>query len=116
MIIFPLHLSGMKPLLDRMFRSACACVSVVLLLCASENLHNAYASGSTTVTASSSETSTCQKLMDWPVREVQLVQDFDRPDKPWLAGHRGVDLKAEVGEELLSPSQGSSFFCWASSW
>jgi len=30
----------------------------------------------------------------WPVRPAQVVRPFDPPPRPWLPGHRGVDLAA----------------------
>ena len=48
----------------------------------------------------------CVKLMDWPVRHPEVLQDFDAPDKPWLAGHRGVDLASHEGDELIAPAAG----------
>ncbi|MDP5228230.1 MULTISPECIES: M23 family metallopeptidase [Arthrobacter] len=36
-----------------------------------------------------------------------VVRPFDPPDKPWLAGHRGVDLDAGTqGSEVLAPADG----------
>jgi murein DD-endopeptidase MepM/ murein hydrolase activator NlpD len=31
---------------------------------------------------------------------------FDRPETPWAPGHRGIDLAAEIGDPLVSPSSG----------
>jgi murein DD-endopeptidase MepM/ murein hydrolase activator NlpD len=51
----------------------------------------------------------------WPVapRPV-VVRRFTAPPQPWLSGHRGVDLAAPGGTEVLSPADGViSFAGWA---
>ena len=35
-----------------------------------------------------------------------VVRGFDPPDKPWLAGHRGVDLKAAEGTPVRAAADG----------
>ncbi|MHA7270495.1 M23 family metallopeptidase [Arthrobacter sp. HLT1-20] len=43
----------------------------------------------------------------WPVAGTpQLVHGFDPPNKPWLSGHRGVDLLAPQGSTVLAPAAG----------
>lgn len=42
---------------------------------------------------------------DWPVPGA-VVEPFDEPAEPWLAGHRGVDLAAEVGETVRAAADG----------
>ncbi|MDR1824606.1 MAG: peptidoglycan DD-metalloendopeptidase family protein [Bifidobacteriaceae bacterium] len=43
----------------------------------------------------------------WPVpAPVTIERAFDRPDQPWLAGHRGVDLTAGAGQAVLAPAAG----------
>jgi murein DD-endopeptidase MepM/ murein hydrolase activator NlpD len=47
----------------------------------------------------------------WPVAgPVVVVRRFDLPDKPWLAGHRGVDLTASPGTKVLAPAEGQIRF------
>jgi murein DD-endopeptidase MepM/ murein hydrolase activator NlpD len=47
----------------------------------------------------------------WPVAPpVEVVRAFDLPAQPWLAGHRGVDLRAEAGAQVLAPAAGSVTF------
>ncbi|MFC0266102.1 M23 family metallopeptidase [Alloscardovia macacae] len=53
---------------------------------------------------------TCMSLMEWPLRGVNpaedIVQPYDAPAQPWLSGHRGVDLRASPGTELIAPATG----------
>ena len=44
--------------------------------------------------------------MAWPVGQPAVIADFDPPDRPWLSGHRGVDLQASDGDELYAPADG----------
>lgn len=50
----------------------------------------------------------------WPLTpEPTVTRAFDPPAKPWLSGHRGVDLAAFDGQEVRSPSAGIvSFLGW----
>jgi murein DD-endopeptidase MepM/ murein hydrolase activator NlpD len=41
-----------------------------------------------------------------PVIPFRAVHLFDRPDTPWGSGHRGIDIEASVGQEVLSPAEG----------
>ena len=43
----------------------------------------------------------------WPLDpRPEVVRRFDRPDRPWLPGHRGVDLAASVGQSVRAPAAG----------
>ncbi|WP_247647104.1 M23 family metallopeptidase [Arthrobacter sp. E3] len=43
----------------------------------------------------------------WPLAgKPQVVHTFDPPAKPWLSGHRGVDLAAIQGSPVLAPTDG----------
>ncbi|WP_269938776.1 M23 family metallopeptidase [Arthrobacter sp. HY1533] len=43
----------------------------------------------------------------WPLAgRPRVVNVFDPPAKPWLSGHRGVDLAAEQGAAVLAPTAG----------
>lgn len=48
----------------------------------------------------------------WPLSPRPLVlRDFDPPPKPWLSGHRGVDLgAASDGAHVTSPAAGTVSF------
>lgn len=50
----------------------------------------------------------------WPLTpEPAVTRAFDPPAKPWLSGHRGVDLAAFDGQEVRSPAAGIvSFLGW----
>ncbi|QIK73085.1 M23 family metallopeptidase [Propioniciclava coleopterorum] len=41
----------------------------------------------------------------WPVSGA-IVRGFDPPEVAWGAGHRGVDLAGEIGEEVRAPRSG----------
>lgn len=45
-----------------------------------------------------------------PVGDVVVVEGFDPPDQPWLAGHRGVDLAAARGTEVVADRDGVVVF------
>ena len=49
---------------------------------------------------------------DWPLRPAppQVTRRFDPPPRPWLAGHRGVDLAAPVGATIRSAGAGVVHF------
>ena len=40
----------------------------------------------------------------------QVIEAFDPPSKPWLAGHRGVDLAASVGAPVRAAGAGTITF------
>ncbi len=43
----------------------------------------------------------------WPLAgKPRLAHTFDPPNKPWLAGHRGVDLLAAQGAAVRAPTAG----------
>lgn len=45
---------------------------------------------------------------DWaaPVSPVTVVRGFDPPSRPWLAGHRGVDLRTRPGSTVRAAGSG----------
>lgn len=48
---------------------------------------------------------------DWPTGSpVAVARDFDPPERPWLAGHRGVDLDVGVGSHVRAPADGVVVF------
>ncbi|KAA8820312.1 M23 family peptidase [Bifidobacterium rousetti] len=48
----------------------------------------------------------CRVGLAWPLDEPVVAESFDGPAKPWLPGHRGVDLEAEEGEDIVAPDEG----------
>lgn len=55
---------------------------------------------------------TASQSASWvtPVPAMEIVEAFDPPDKPWLKGHRGIDVLAVAGEPLRAPTLGSIRF------
>jgi murein DD-endopeptidase MepM/ murein hydrolase activator NlpD len=48
----------------------------------------------------------------WPLTpRPDVLRAFDPPDKPWMSGHRGVDLEAAAdGAQVTSPESGTVSF------
>lgn len=47
----------------------------------------------------------------WPTgRPAVVLRAFDPPAMPWLSGHRGVDLRAPEGSQVLAPAPGQVIF------
>ncbi|CAL9437149.1 hypothetical protein SUDANB121_02183 [Nocardiopsis dassonvillei] len=47
----------------------------------------------------------------WPLDPPpRVLRPFDPPERPWLPGHRGVDLAAGPGREVLSAGAGRVHF------
>ncbi|AXG13776.1 M23 family metallopeptidase [Intrasporangium calvum] len=47
----------------------------------------------------------------WPLApEPEVERPFDAPRRRWEPGHRGVDLRASVGQEVRSPAAGEVAF------
>lgn len=46
----------------------------------------------------------------WPVTPAVVLRGFAPPSVDWQAGHRGVDLAAEVGDPVLAPAAGTVGF------
>lgn len=52
----------------------------------------------------------CRASMVWPVAAPHVTATFDPPPQPWNSGHRGIDLEASFGDELVAPADGSIAF------
>lgn len=47
----------------------------------------------------------------WPLApRPRVLRGFDPPPKPWLTGHRGVDLDFAAGTQVVSPAAGTVSF------
>jgi len=47
----------------------------------------------------------------WPLApRPAVLRGFDPPPKPWLSGHRGVDLDSAGGRQVMSPAAGTVSF------
>jgi murein DD-endopeptidase MepM/ murein hydrolase activator NlpD len=46
----------------------------------------------------------------WPVDAPHVVRRFEPPPRPWLAGHRGVDLAAPPGSVVYAAGAGTVSF------
>lgn len=48
---------------------------------------------------------------EWPTSPpAVIVRDFDAPESPWGAGHRGLDLSAGSRRDLIAPVDGEVWF------
>lgn len=52
-----------------------------------------------------------QSNWQWPVRSPWEIQrEFVAPASQYGAGHRGIDLRVEQGDEIVAPADGTVFF------
>lgn len=51
-------------------------------------------------------------VWEWPLQpRPPVLRGFDPPPRPWLSGHRGVDLRAaDDGAQVTSPADGTVSF------
>ena len=42
----------------------------------------------------------------WPVANRVMTGEFNPPAKPWLSGHRGLDLAARAGDSVMAAGSG----------
>lgn len=52
------------------------------------------------------DVATATTTWDWPLHPAQLTRTFNPPAKPWLPGHRGVDLRGHKGQAVFSAGTG----------
>lgn len=66
------------------------------------------ASAATPASPDPTMTQSAQGQWSWPLSpEPSVLRTFDPPDKPWLSGHRGVDLgPTHDGAPVTAPSDG----------
>jgi murein DD-endopeptidase MepM/ murein hydrolase activator NlpD len=62
--------------------------------------------------AAAPQTTAPHPAWDWPLSpRPAVMRAFDPPDKPWMSGHRGVDLEAtHDGAPVTSPASGTVSF------
>ncbi|MFJ6536547.1 M23 family metallopeptidase [Paenarthrobacter sp. NPDC091711] len=68
----------------------------------------AVVAGGTSSSAPAPESSPPETRWSWPLSpKPSVLRTFDPPDKPWLSGHRGVDLgPTPDGAPVTAPSDG----------
>ena len=74
----------------------------------------AFATASTTASATDSTTSSATASTtapvapwSWPLDpRPRVVRVFGPPEQPWLPGHRGVDLRADLHQQVVAPAAG----------
>jgi len=65
------------------------------------------ASIATLVPTSAASDGVPRNRWSWPLQpRPQVVNPFDPPAVRWGSGHRGVDLDADAGQEVLAPTSG----------
>ncbi|MEP6649742.1 MAG: M23 family metallopeptidase [Lapillicoccus sp.] len=65
------------------------------------------AAAAPTSTVPDSGATTPQGRWSWPLQpRPPVLARFDAPDVRWGSGHRGVDLSARVGQDVLAPTGG----------
>lgn len=62
--------------------------------------------------ASGAEATAGKDTWSWPLApRPAVLRGFDPPDKPWMSGHRGVDLRAAAdGAPVTAPESGTVTF------
>ena len=58
-------------------------------------------------------TAACRRGWLWPLEPLpkdkadpQVMRLYDPPDRPWLSGHRGIDLTTKQGRRIRAPADG----------
>lgn len=49
-------------------------------------------------------------FFSWPVSQHKIVRGFSLPPKPWMSGHRGVDLASHPKEQVRAAASGQVHF------
>lgn len=63
------------------------------------------------IPAAAASTGSRDPVGEWPLQPVpEVVGDFDPPDSPYGAGHRGVDLAGSVGQPVRAALAGTVTF------
>lgn len=48
----------------------------------------------------------CPVRYRWPVKNPEILRGFDKLEHDWDAGHRGIDLRTDMHDELMAPADG----------
>jgi hypothetical protein len=89
--------------MTRLTRRTAPIVAVTLMLALVPGLQQARAVGF-------AEVSAWQPRVEAPIREPKLVRSYLQPTSDYSAGHRGVDYRVSLGEEVLAPADGTVWF------
>lgn len=60
--------------------------------------------------ASNTDDASCKARMVLPIAGGRIIHTFDAPEKPWLTGHRGIDIQTHVGDSIRAPANGTISF------
>ena len=80
-------------------RGAIAALGLIAALCL-------VAAGTPAAGADAGTAGTLAPTLESPLAPFHVARLFDRPDAPWAAGHRGIDVLATQGEQVGSPGAG----------
>lgn len=89
--------------MTRLTRRTAPIVAATLMLALVPGLQQARAEGFADFSAAA-------QRVDAPVRNPKLVRSYLQPTSDYSAGHRGVDYRVSLGEEVLAPADGKVWF------
>lgn len=83
--------------------------------CVAIGMHSKPVHAEETATTKLGKARGCVAAWKWPLKARSksgqiVIAEFDNPVEPWLPGHRGVDLAADLGAPIVAPSQGQLSF------
>ena len=87
-------------------RTTPSVVLAVLLLLAAGSSAGAAPSRGTAARAAASRTLPSPDVIAPVLNGIDVIRQFERPGHDWSAGHRGVDLAADVGAPVVSSVDG----------
>lgn len=89
--------------MTRLTRRTAPIVAATLMLALVPGLQQARAAGLSELPAN-------QPRVVAPVRDPQLVRSYLQPTSDYSAGHRGVDYRVSLGDEVVAPADGEVWF------